>query len=161
MYIFYFQFTDALHKLLWNATNSIETHETFVIVSVGNFPVFPGPRSTYNKCVRQLACLFLHLNLLFVPYFQWLLAITVIWRFFSLKALSFFLRNLPFDHEFGVGNAAVSVQIHFSEGPFIYYVSTWPEGGSKNCPYCLFSVHKICLHRGWGRGSKKPQIVLT
>ena len=124
MYIFYFQFTDALHKLLWNATNSIETHETFVIVSVGNFPVFPGPRSTYNKCVRQLACLFLHLNLLFVPYFQWLLAITVIWRFFSLKALSFFLRNLPFDHEFGVGNAAVSVQIHFSEGPIIYYVST-------------------------------------
>ena len=72
-------------------------------------------RSTYNKCVRQLACFFLHLNLLFVLYFQWLLAITVIWRFFSLKALSFFLRYLPFDHEFGVGNAAVSVQIHFSE----------------------------------------------
>ena len=45
-------------------------------------------------------------------------------------------------------------------GPFIYYVSTWRGGGgSKNCPYCLFSVQKICLHKGEG-GQKSPKLCL-
>ena len=47
-----------------------------------------------------------------------------------------------------------------TKGPFIYYVSTWRgEGGSKNCPYCLFSVQKIFLHRRGG-GQKSPKLCL-
>ena len=31
--------------------------------------------------------------------------------------------------------------------------------GSKNCPYCLISVQKICLHRGEGV-KKSPKLCL-
>ena len=48
-----------------------------------------------------------------------------------------------------------------SKGPFLYYVSTWRgRGTSKNCPYCLFSEHKICLQRGGGGGQKSPKLCL-
>ena len=135
--------------------SKVEISKNFVAFSLNmNF--------TYNKCVRQLAYLFLHLNLLFVPYFQWLLAITVIWRFFSLKALSFFLRNLPFDHEFGIGNAAVSVQIHFSEGPFIYHVSTWRgEGGQKILLIAYFHYYVLVVVTSSGILKAKQELDST
>ena len=87
------------------------------------------------------------------------------WNDLFKNCLASFVRDKVNDFTVHSSYAIIFPRIHWiccvvPKGPFIYYVSTWRGGGgSKNCPYCLFSVQKICLHRGGG-GQKSPKLCL-